>query len=133
MCDRLVYLLGLIKNLQPAHRQFVSIAQLLVKRRVDLHWGSRVKPTKKSWLSFMTYCKTQLELYVKDLPRALGPKEIWGPLKTYLVAHTEKELLNVSVVLKRLVFWLTSQPLVSMLMDNFQEERAPCFGPRTTG
>ena len=76
-------LLGDVQSIESVNHRFVAIALLLAKRRVAVHWMACFPPVVQGWLTDLTYCMDQLELFAESLPSASRPKDIWA-----LCVHT---------------------------------------------
>lgn len=80
-------LLGYVKLLKKGIRRFIAIAILLAKQQISLHWGGTACPTIKGWLKDLQYCQVTSEDYATLLPLISRPRNIWQPLKDYLLTY----------------------------------------------
>lgn len=80
-------LLGLIPTIRATKCKFCTIALLLAKRRISIHWGSKKTPQIKQWFTDMTYCKDRVKTYEEELPSSSKPKDYWKYLTDYLKSH----------------------------------------------
>lgn len=83
--DPLMALLGYTAHIPAPYWKYVNIALLLAKRRVACRWGRGRAPKFKTWIADLIYCQDQLKVYGETLPSASRPRDIWGPLQTYLL------------------------------------------------
>lgn len=67
------------------------MAMLLAKRQIALHWGSANQPTIKGWNRDLQNCNTASDDYATHLPLPSRPRDIWKPLKDYLLAYPTAE------------------------------------------
>lgn len=85
--DPLTALLGYTQPLTAKMRKYISLALLLAKRRIACRWGRGRASKFKDWLQDLVYCQEQLQTYAELQPPSSRPKDIWGPLQTYLLEH----------------------------------------------
>lgn len=83
-----VALLGYVRNFPKHVRRFVAIALLLAKRELAIKWGNGFIPTTKARLNSLIYCNTNCDLFATMMPSSSRPKDIWGPLKSYLLEES---------------------------------------------
>lgn len=78
-------LLGYTENIDIGYWRFVSIGLLLAKQRVACRWGRGRAPKFKEWVRDIIFWQDQTLTYAELLPLASRPRDIWDPLKTYLL------------------------------------------------
>lgn len=80
-----VAVLGYVANYPKPVRKFTAMPFLLAKREVARKWGGKLKPRVRDWLASMVHCNTSSDVYAELLPLSSRPKDIWGPLRSYLL------------------------------------------------